>query len=132
MQRYAGTADGPEAEAGRLLPRLPRDPDQHSPVVPAGAPSPRCGYSSAPSRTTSPPGIATPEPFTWTATADEILAKARWVHTEVRKLLASNDKHEDKGTPAFRIVMVDQRQGSESRQTISRRTAVALVYVRLR
>ncbi len=32
------------------------------------------------------------EPFTWTATADEILAKVRWVHTEVRKLLANNDK----------------------------------------
>jgi transposase len=32
------------------------------------------------------------EPFTWTATADEILAKVRWVHTEVRKLLTNNDK----------------------------------------
>jgi transposase len=32
------------------------------------------------------------KPFTWTATADEILAKVRWVHTEVRKLLTNNDK----------------------------------------
>ncbi len=32
------------------------------------------------------------QPLTWTATADEILAKVAWVHTEVRKLLANNDK----------------------------------------
>ena len=32
------------------------------------------------------------KPFAWTATADEILAKVRWVHTEVRKLLTNNDK----------------------------------------
>lgn len=32
------------------------------------------------------------KPFTWTATAEEILAKVRWVHTETRKLLANNDK----------------------------------------
>ena len=32
------------------------------------------------------------KPFTWTANADEILAKVRWVHTEVRKLLANNSK----------------------------------------
>ncbi|MDW5327131.1 hypothetical protein [Plantactinospora sp. KLBMP9567] len=31
-------------------------------------------------------------PFVWTATPDEILAKVRWVHTQVRKLLTNNDK----------------------------------------
>jgi len=32
------------------------------------------------------------QPFVWTATPGEILAKVRWVHTEVRKLLTNNDK----------------------------------------
>lgn len=32
------------------------------------------------------------KPFVWTATPGEILAKVRWVHTEVRKLLTNNDK----------------------------------------
>jgi transposase len=33
-----------------------------------------------------------PRPFTWTATADEILAKVRLVHTNVTKLLDNNGK----------------------------------------
>lgn len=32
------------------------------------------------------------EPFAWTAAADEILAKVRWVETNVRKLVANNSK----------------------------------------
>jgi transposase len=32
------------------------------------------------------------EPFVWTATADEILAKVRWVETNVKKLVANNSK----------------------------------------
>ncbi|WP_307934160.1 IS630 family transposase [Salinispora arenicola] len=32
------------------------------------------------------------QPFVWTATPGEILAKVRWVHSEVRKLLTNNDK----------------------------------------
>jgi hypothetical protein len=32
------------------------------------------------------------EPFAWTATADEILAKVRWVETNVKKLVANNSK----------------------------------------
>jgi transposase len=32
------------------------------------------------------------KPFTWTATAEEILAKVRWVQSEVRKLLDNNSK----------------------------------------
>jgi transposase len=32
------------------------------------------------------------EPFAWTATADEILAKVRWVETNVKQLLANNSK----------------------------------------
>ena len=32
------------------------------------------------------------EPFTWTATAEEILAKVRWVETNVKKLVANNSK----------------------------------------
>jgi transposase len=31
-------------------------------------------------------------PFTWTATADEILAKVRWVETNVKQLVANNQK----------------------------------------
>lgn len=31
-------------------------------------------------------------PFAWTATPGDILAKVRWVHTQVRKLLTNNDK----------------------------------------
>jgi transposase len=33
-----------------------------------------------------------PEPFTWTATADEILAKVRWVQTSVKQLVDNNAK----------------------------------------
>lgn len=33
-----------------------------------------------------------PEPFEWTATADEILAKVRWVETNVKQLVANNSK----------------------------------------
>ena len=32
------------------------------------------------------------EPFVWTATADDILAKVRLVHTNVRKLVQNNSK----------------------------------------
>ena len=32
------------------------------------------------------------KPFTWTATADEILAKVRWVQTNVKQLVANNSK----------------------------------------
>ena len=32
------------------------------------------------------------KPFAWTATADEILAKVRWVQTNVRQLVANNSK----------------------------------------
>jgi transposase len=32
------------------------------------------------------------QPFTWTATADEILAKVRWVETNVKQLVANNSK----------------------------------------
>lgn len=32
------------------------------------------------------------KPFTWTATADEILAKVRWVQTSVKQLVANNSK----------------------------------------
>ena len=32
------------------------------------------------------------EPFVWTATADEILAKVRWVETTVKQLVANNSK----------------------------------------
>ena len=32
------------------------------------------------------------KPFTWTATADEILAKVRWVQTNVKQLVANNTK----------------------------------------
>jgi hypothetical protein len=32
------------------------------------------------------------EPFTWTATADEILAKVKLVQTSVKKLVANNSK----------------------------------------
>ncbi len=32
------------------------------------------------------------EPFVWTATADEILAKVRWVETSVKQLVANNSK----------------------------------------
>lgn len=32
------------------------------------------------------------EPFTWTATADEILAKVRWVQTSVKQLVDNNSK----------------------------------------
>jgi transposase len=32
------------------------------------------------------------EPFVWTATADEILAKVRWVETNVKQLVANNSK----------------------------------------
>jgi transposase len=32
------------------------------------------------------------KPFVWTATADEILAKVRWVQTNVRQLVANNSK----------------------------------------
>ena len=31
-------------------------------------------------------------PFTWTATADEILAKVRWVQTSVKQLVDNNAK----------------------------------------
>jgi hypothetical protein len=31
-----------------------------------------------------------PAPFTWTATADEILAKVAWVQTNVKQLVANN------------------------------------------
>ena len=30
------------------------------------------------------------EPFVWTATADEVLARVRWVETNVKKLIANN------------------------------------------
>jgi len=33
-----------------------------------------------------------PEPFVWTATADEILAKVRRVHTNVKQLVDNNAK----------------------------------------
>ncbi|MFF0127598.1 IS630 family transposase, partial [Streptomyces mirabilis] len=33
-----------------------------------------------------------PRPFTWTATADEILAKVRLVQTSVKKLVNNNSK----------------------------------------
>ena len=32
------------------------------------------------------------KPFTWTATADEILAKVRWVQTSVKQLVDNNAK----------------------------------------
>jgi hypothetical protein len=32
------------------------------------------------------------QPFTWNATADEILAKVRWVETTVKQLVANNTK----------------------------------------
>jgi hypothetical protein len=32
------------------------------------------------------------QPFTWTATAEEILAKVRWVQTNVKQLVANNTK----------------------------------------
>ena len=32
------------------------------------------------------------KPFAWTATADEILAKVRWVETNVKQLVANNSK----------------------------------------
>lgn len=32
------------------------------------------------------------EPFTWTATTDEILAKVRWVQTNVKQLVDNNSK----------------------------------------
>jgi transposase len=32
------------------------------------------------------------EPFVWTATADEILAKVRWVETNIKQLVANNSK----------------------------------------
>jgi hypothetical protein len=32
------------------------------------------------------------KPFVWTATADEILAKVRWVQTNVKQLVANNSK----------------------------------------
>ena len=32
------------------------------------------------------------QPFAWNATADEILAKVRWVETTVKKLVANNSK----------------------------------------
>ena len=35
---------------------------------------------------------ANPEPFAWTATADEILAKVRIVQTNIRKLVENNTK----------------------------------------
>jgi DDE superfamily endonuclease len=31
-------------------------------------------------------------PFTWTATADEILAKVRWVQTSIKQLVENNAK----------------------------------------
>ena len=31
-------------------------------------------------------------PFVWTATADEILAKVRWVETNIKQLVANNSK----------------------------------------
>ena len=31
-------------------------------------------------------------PFVWTATADEILAKVRWVETNVKQLVANNTR----------------------------------------
>lgn len=40
------------------------------------------------------------QPFTWTATADEILAKVRWVQTTVKQLVQNNTKehHESRDT----------------------------------
>jgi len=35
---------------------------------------------------------AAPEPFVWTATADEILAKVRLVQANIKKLLDNNAK----------------------------------------
>ncbi|MFV2110403.1 hypothetical protein ACFHWU_28040, partial [Micromonospora sp. LOL_015] len=35
---------------------------------------------------------ANPRPFTWTATADEILAKVQLVQTNIKKLVANNTK----------------------------------------
>jgi len=35
---------------------------------------------------------AAAQPFAWTATADEILAKVRWVEANVKQLLANNSK----------------------------------------
>jgi hypothetical protein len=32
------------------------------------------------------------EPFTWTATAEEILAEVRWVQTSVKQLVENNSK----------------------------------------
>ncbi|MFG2045240.1 hypothetical protein [Dactylosporangium sp. NPDC048998] len=32
------------------------------------------------------------KPFTWTATADEILAKVRWVQTKFKQLVDNNSK----------------------------------------
>ena len=32
------------------------------------------------------------QPFVWTATADQILAKVRWVEANVRQLVANNSK----------------------------------------
>jgi hypothetical protein len=36
--------------------------------------------------------LSTAKPFTWTATADEILAKARTVQTNIKKLVDNNPK----------------------------------------
>jgi hypothetical protein len=32
------------------------------------------------------------KPFVWTATADDILAKVRWVETNIKQLVANNSK----------------------------------------
>jgi len=37
-------------------------------------------------------------PFTWTATADEILAKVRWVQTNVKQLVANNSNNTNRIT----------------------------------
>ena len=42
--------------------------------------------------TTSRTGTPTPEPFAWTATTDEILAKVRIVQTNISKLVDNNAK----------------------------------------
>jgi hypothetical protein len=38
------------------------------------------------------------EPFVWTATADDILAKVRWVETNVKKLVANNSNNTNRIT----------------------------------
>ena len=48
--------------------------------------------SSRRSVTTSSTGTPTPQPFAWTATTDEILAKVALTQTNIRQLVDNNAK----------------------------------------